>query len=113
MAEMRCKGILVSMGMAVLEHDMVGLFDILTTEHMRNQGFGTELINGLLQWAQINEARSAYLQVVESNKPAIRLYEKLGFKTVYKYWYKIFSEKQLPDFGKEIPAYSDLMRTQQ
>jgi GNAT superfamily N-acetyltransferase len=103
LAELRYKGIPVSMGMAVLEGDIVGLYDILTTPLMRNQGLGTDLINGLLEWAWVNEARYVYLQVTEDNTPAIRLYEKMGFKTLYHYLYFI-KGKSISPFGKTIPA---------
>ncbi|MEP7291165.1 MAG: GNAT family N-acetyltransferase, partial [Chloroflexota bacterium] len=32
-------------------------------------------------------AHSAYLQVMTSNAPALRLYQNLGFTEQYRYWY--------------------------
>jgi GNAT superfamily N-acetyltransferase len=43
----------------------------------------------MLGWAQENGARHAYLGVVELNSPARRLYDKLGFREAYRYWYRV------------------------
>lgn len=76
-------------GMCVLESDYIGLFDIVTTEKYRNRGYGSELIQNILQWGKENGAKYAYLQVILNNTPALKLYSKLGFEEVYKYWYRI------------------------
>lgn len=34
-------------------------------------------------------AKNAYLQVVEDNLPAIKLYKSYGFSTLYNYWYRV------------------------
>ncbi len=94
-AELNYKGRPVSMGMAVTEGWLTGLFDILTGGEFRRSGFGFELVTGLLQWAQVNGAQWAYLQVIESNIPAIQLYQKLGFNVMYHYWYRIKSDVTL------------------
>ena len=79
----------VACGLAVLEGNLVGLFEIVTDRTQRNRGFGQTLVNALLAWAAGKGATEAYLQVVATNDPAIHLYRKLGFTDAYTYWYRI------------------------
>lgn len=79
----------VSCGRAVLEHTQIGLFDIATDSARRRQGYAGRLINGLLGWGRGGGARRAYLQVEADNTPARELYEKLGFREIYRYWYRV------------------------
>ncbi|MCK0470540.1 GNAT family N-acetyltransferase [Halalkalibacter sp. APA_J-10(15)] len=76
-------------GMGVLEGEYIGLFDIVTNEKYRNKGYAKQLIATILNWGKENGAEHAYLQVVLNNRPALNLYSKLGFKEVYRYWYRI------------------------
>jgi len=77
-----------SVGMAVREGSLVGLFGLGTAPEKRGRGFGTRLIAGLLESARAAGAEQAYLQVGLSNDPALSLYAGLGFREVYRYWYR-------------------------
>jgi GNAT superfamily N-acetyltransferase len=79
----------VSCGLAVLANGCLGLFDIATAATHRGQGLASELCRGLLEWGRGTGAQSAYLQVVGANTAAIRLYESLGYRYAYHYWYRI------------------------
>jgi N-acetylglutamate synthase len=78
----------VAVGLAVRNGNYVGLFDIVTHEAARRRGYGRRLVQCMLDVGSAAGARTAYLQVVERNLPAISLYESLGFHHVYDYWYR-------------------------
>jgi len=78
----------VACGLAVLEDEWVGLFDIVTRADRKRRGHATRLIGHLLAWAGGHGASTAYLQVTQNNTPALQLYEKLGFREAYPYWYR-------------------------
>lgn len=78
----------VACGLAVADGEWVGFFDIVTREDQRHRGHATRLVRGLLDWAGRYGATRAYLQVMVDNTPAMRLYDKLGFREAYQYWYR-------------------------
>ena len=79
----------VACGLGVLDGTTFGLFDIITDTDERRKGYGKQLITSLLTWAQQHEATTAYLQVMVNNTGALQLYESLGFRTLYRYWYRV------------------------
>lgn len=85
---LRLNGEAVALGLGVVERGWIGLFDIVTEAPYRNQGWGRQLVLNLLHWGQQRGAANAYLQVHPANDPALRLYDKLGFREVYQYWYR-------------------------
>lgn len=82
-------GKIVACGLAVLQSGWVGFYDISTDKTVRRQGLGFRVMETLLAWAKSAGAHDAYLQVMVDNLPALALYEKLGFKEAYQYWYRI------------------------
>jgi ribosomal protein S18 acetylase RimI-like enzyme len=76
----------VAVGIAVERDGLVGLFCLAVDPARRREGLGTAMVQALLAGAQ---ARTAYLQVEESNAPAIGMYARLGFAEVYRYCHRI------------------------
>ncbi len=79
----------VACGLGVMEQGHVGLLDIVVKEEYRGQGLGRILCQALLEKAKTRGATTGYLQVVDSNTTAKKLYEGLGFEKQYSYWYRI------------------------
>ncbi|UQZ36033.1 GNAT family N-acetyltransferase [Paenibacillus sp. PK3_47] len=88
------EGVPVTCGLGVIESGMVGLYDIVTSQAHRRQGLAQEMLLGLLHWAGEQGADTAFLQVVQANSGASALYDKLGFKEIYTYWYRIKARLQ-------------------
>ena len=75
--------------MGVLEQGHVGLLDIVVKEEYRGCGFGKVLCKALLDKGKECGALTGYLQVVDANTVAKKLYESLGFEYRYSYWYRV------------------------
>lgn len=85
-------GNVVGLGMGVVEDRMMGLFGIYTSPEYRNRGIGSSINVALGIWGDSLGASTAYLQVEAENEKALALYSKLGFETVYDYWYRILKD---------------------
>jgi ribosomal protein S18 acetylase RimI-like enzyme len=79
----------VACGLCVQQEGFIGFYDIVVAKEQRRKGYGRRMMEGLLAHGQRNGARTAYLQVMLNNSPALRLYEGLGFNEVYQYWYRV------------------------
>jgi N-acetylglutamate synthase len=84
----RSQGKVVATGLAIIEDDCAGLFDIITHEGARREGHARNVVASLLRASWELGARHAYLQVQEANAVARRLYAQFGFAERYVYWYR-------------------------
>ncbi len=75
-------------GYGAIDRDCVGIFDIIVREDYRQKGCAKDMIYGILGTAYSSGIKKAYLQVLSGNFPAENLYNKLGFKEIYRYWYR-------------------------
>lgn len=60
------------------------LVNIAVHPELRGQGLGGKLLNHLLREAESREAEKIFLEVRPSNRAALGLYERLGFKVLYR-----------------------------
>ena len=82
-------GATVACGYGVLENNYAGLFSIVVKKEERGKGYGREITEAILCEAARRGIEKSYLQVDHDNSAALRLYETLGYKEVYRYWYRI------------------------
>jgi ribosomal protein S18 acetylase RimI-like enzyme len=84
----RSQGEVLATGLAIIEDDCVGLFDIITRTDAQRRGHAKDVVASLLRAAWELGARHAYLQVQKENTAARRLYAQFGFAERYLYWYR-------------------------
>lgn len=75
---------------AICAHDgdLAGLFEVATGPRVRGKGHGRKVILSALKWARLRGAKQAWLQVEATNHPALKLYDAIGFKELYRYHYR-------------------------
>lgn len=78
----------VSAARCVQDNDLAGLFDVVTNPEFRNQGYGRACVSSALKWAVKMGAETGWLQVVADNPAALKLYQSLGFRELYRYVYR-------------------------
>jgi ribosomal protein S18 acetylase RimI-like enzyme len=82
------RGDVVAAGLAVVEGDVAGLFDVFTADAARGRGHAERVCRHLLADAAKQGATVAYLQVDAANEGARRIYRRLGFADGYSYHYR-------------------------
>jgi len=85
----RADGKRVSAGVLVQEGDCAGLYGVATHPQWQRKGYAGRLVGGLLAHARSQGVETAYLQVMVTNDPALQLYARLGFREIYRYWYRV------------------------
>lgn len=88
-ADLYVQGQHAGCGLGVVQDDFLGLFDIVIAHEYRQKGLGKKLVNSIMAWGKDQGAKTAYLQVMTDNPAGLNLYRRLGFKEIYKYWYRI------------------------
>ncbi len=77
-----------ALAMMVIDRELAGLFEVLTVRNRRRQGLAGTLLHQLFRWSRTEGAKTGWLAVVADNLPAVNLYQKLGFREVYRYHYQ-------------------------
>jgi GNAT superfamily N-acetyltransferase len=76
-----------------VKEDALFLGQLFVDKSLRGQGIGTEVIKGLIEEAASAD-RAITLGVVKTN-PALRLYERLGFRTTHDDERKFYMRRDL------------------
>ncbi|MFK7894858.1 MAG: GNAT family N-acetyltransferase [Myxococcota bacterium] len=87
-ATLRAEGEPCSVALAVVSEDVVSFYQVATHPDFRGRRAAQALIESLLERARGQGATSAMLSVEAENTSARRLYERLGFRERYRYWYR-------------------------
>lgn len=86
------EGKIIATGLGILDRDYIGIYAIHVKEKYRGQGFARQICTALLTEGMKKGAENAYLQVVQGNTAAKRLYASLGFTDAYTYWFRVQPE---------------------
>jgi ribosomal protein S18 acetylase RimI-like enzyme len=84
----RCAGRIVACGQVALDDGLAAIYDMVTAADFRGRGLATSIVAELSSRAAQAGARHAFLQVNDDNVPALAVYRKYGFATVYAYHYR-------------------------
>lgn len=82
-------GKIVATGLGIFDREYIGIYAIHVREDFRHKGYARQICTGLLREGMNKGAEKAYLQVVQGNIPAHELYESLGFRHFYTYWFRV------------------------
>lgn len=83
-------GKIVSVAYGAIHDKLVSLQWVATDPARRREGLSRATLSDLLMWAEKRGAECACLQVVAANRPAIKLYESIGFaRELYRYHYRV------------------------
>ena len=88
-ASVQKDGRIIATGLGILDRDYIGIYAIHVKEQYRRQGLARQICTGLLTEGMRKGAKNAYLQVVEGNNSAQKLYSSLGFRHFYTYWFRV------------------------
>ncbi len=91
MSSVNCFGVkvngeLVSLGRTRLTEKVGHIPTVATLQAHRNKGFATSIVSYLVKLI-LEKLPIAIIYVLSDNRPAIRVYEKVGFKPYRKYFF--------------------------
>jgi len=81
-------GAIEALGLGVIGGRWLGVFGMYTRPACRRRGLAQKIIAALARFAVDQGVIGVYLQVEDDNPTARALYEKLGFRAVYGYYYR-------------------------
>lgn len=70
----------------------IEIFELMVDESWQNQGVGSALLSKTEEWAATNGVKNITLTAQEFNTGALRLYERMGYKTIHRLLLKRLGE---------------------
>ena len=80
-------GKIIACASAAIERGYMLLQNVVVSPDCRGQGLGKLLCKSLILKAREYGAEYSYLQVLQTNEVAVKLYKSLGYEKEYSYWY--------------------------
>lgn len=80
--------------MCVQDGTLAGILDLGTREDAQRLGHGRSILMAALKWARAHGAATAWLQMDLASHEARLLYEKAGFREIYRYVYRVEPESR-------------------
>lgn len=74
-------------GLGVYERGWVGVFSMATRPEYQRQGIATSILHRLALWGGEQQADQLYLQLFSQNEAGSATYGRLGFTTLYQFYY--------------------------
>ncbi|MCI5649874.1 MAG: GNAT family N-acetyltransferase [Fusicatenibacter sp.] len=81
-------GQIIATGLGIYDREYIGVYAIHVHPSYRHRHYASSICRAILREGIHLGASKAYLQVVNGNEAAIRLYESLGFSYFYTYWFR-------------------------
>lgn len=90
------QGMVVGFGIVAMVKDWAHIMNMCVAPGYRRRGLGQRIMLQLLQVAKRQHSGHAWLEVRTTNNPAIRLYQKMGFRKIQirKNYYAMPSAKE-------------------
>lgn len=83
----REQGKIVAVASSAMERGYMLIQNVVVHPDYRRKGYGKMLCKALMSKGKSDGAKKAWLQMVQTNEGAYKLYDGLGFKKVYTYRY--------------------------
>ena len=82
-------GEIVAIGRGVVDAGWLGIAGVEVAGAARRRGLASQVVHALWAWGRSHGAARGYLQVEVDNRPAVALYEKLGYHVHHDYCYRL------------------------
>ncbi|MDY3249691.1 MAG: GNAT family N-acetyltransferase [Candidatus Choladocola sp.] len=87
-AAIELDGRMVASGLGIIDRGYIGLYAIYVDHGCRRREYARSICSAILTEGKKHGCQRSYLQVVKGNSAAKALYESLGYRDFYTYWFR-------------------------